>query len=120
MSNQWKAWPAQATSALAVSSGSCLGGAGEHVDVGQHALDHRAQGGVGLDGDERAGEQRERARELARARGDVDDVGALAHAEVLEHARERLERPAGARRLVVLGDRAERERARSSLTRAPP
>ena len=30
-------------------------------------------------------------------------------------------RPAGARRLVVLGDRAERERAlRSSLTRAPP
>ena len=90
-SNQWKACPAQATSALARRQRQFLRRALEDGHAGQLALQHGAQRGVGLDGDERAGELRERARELARARGDVDDVGPVGHVELLERDREGLD-----------------------------
>ena len=55
-SNQWKACPAHAASALAVLQRQRLRRALEHGDARELALEHGAQRRVRLDGDERAGE----------------------------------------------------------------
>ena len=74
-------------SALAVSQRELLRRAGESPSTpGSSRCQDSTQGGVGLDGDERARELRERARQLARARGDIHDVGPLGHAELLDTA----------------------------------
>ena len=96
-----------------------LGGALEDVDVRQLALDHRAQRGVGLDRHERAGERASVRVSLPVPAATSTTSGRSRHVELLERDRERLERPAGPRRLVVLGDRAERERALGSRSHAP-
>jgi hypothetical protein len=93
-----------------------LGGAVAHLDVGQHARELGPHAGARLDGDHGARELVQDARELAGARGEVDDRAARPEAEALREARYRVRRIGRARALVGLRRGAER-RGRARVDR---
>ena len=90
-------------STLAVGERDRLGGAGERFDARDGPLELRAHRVDRLDGDDARSQRDELARELARARGEVEHVAPGPDAEPLGDPGHRLVRITGPCPLVDLG-----------------